>query len=294
MAKSKKTLASSTEITAALEAARTATDEADAAVATAEKAYRAALLTETPAALRALVDEQVDQKIVADQARARAAKLEADLESALAAEAEDGRAKRYAEAKALADAAHEKLWSEYPKAAASIRDLLRAIAEADIAVAAANEDLPAGAERLDKPEEARGTRYEFREEIGEDRVLLWAGEGAPGTPLNEELQGQVVANTTSRRGGPPEGTLRRDNGSYLKCVRGLFIRRKFLPDRSGWHIGSLASAISLPAAEAGDSDFWEPTEGGAGYVLRKLDKPLLKRPPYKAREPEYEYSLIRQ
>ncbi|MGE3364028.1 MAG: hypothetical protein AB7I34_11320 [Rhizobiaceae bacterium] len=292
MTKIKKAVASSAEITAALDAARTTATEADAAVATAKKNYEAALLTEAPAALRALLDEQVDQKIVADQARARAAKLEADLEKALAAEAEDGRAKRYAEAKALADTAREKLWQQYPRAAGEIRDILRAIAEADIAVAAVNNDLPAGAERLEKPEAGRSSPNEWKEELERDRIVLWAGEGNPSSPLQEALQGKVALSEHRRRGGPVEGYLKYDDGGGLKCVRGLFERVKFLPDRSGWTADSLANAISLPGLEAGDSDFWEPTSGGATFVLRELEKPVRKRPEPKPREPEYSYSPI--
>jgi hypothetical protein len=294
MSKPKKTPASSTEISAALEAARSTAAEADAAVAAADKAYRAALLTETSAALRSLVDQQVDQKIVADQARARAAKLEADLEKALAAEAEDGRATRYAEAKALADTAREKLWQDYPAAAASIREILRAIAEADIAITAVNEDLPAGATRLEKPEDARSTRYEFKEEIERDEVLLWAAEGAPRTPISDELQGKVALSQSRRKGGPVEGWLPSDSGGGIGCVRGLFERVKFLPDRSGWTANSLANAIALPGLEAGDGDYWKPVNLDASYVLRELDKPQRKRPPYTPREPKFSYRFISQ
>lgn len=294
MAKALKKLESSTEIAAALDAARTKAEEADAGVNLADAAYKAALLTETSDALRKLVDDKVNHGIAADQARARAAKLEADLAAALAAEAEDGRAKRYAEAKALADAARKKLFGEYPKAAESIRSILRAIAEADIAVADANADLPSGAERLEAPEESRSTRYEFREELGEDRILLWAGEGAPGSPLRDGQQSQVQMRDSRRKGGPVEGWLPGDNGGGLNCVRGAFVRTKFLPDRNGWPIGSLADGIKLPALEAGNSAFWEPTSSGAKDVIRALEKPARKRPPYAPREPAYEYRLIRE
>jgi len=288
-----KTLASSAEIQTALDAARTAADEADAAVAAAKAAYEAALLTETPAMLRTLVNQQVDEKIAADQARARAAKLEVDLEKTLAAEAEDGRAECYAQAKALADTARKKLWTDYPKAAEAIRDILRSVAEADIAVRDANEDLPTGAAKLESPEGARSTHSEWKEELGRDQVNLWAAIGSPSMPLRDDQQ-KLVENQGSKT---PKGYLRgylRQGSTSLECEMRPFVRIKSIPNRSGWSAESLASGIALPGLEGGDSDYWEPTRGDAVDVIRALEKLPRKRPPYSAREPEFTYSPVRE
>lgn len=287
-----KTLTSSVEIQAALDAARADAAEADAAMAAAERAYTAGLLTETPDALRKLVDEKLTHQISADRGRAIVKKLEADLEKALAAEAEDGRTKRYTDAKALAEAAREKLFDSYPKAAEAIREILRAVAEADIAIASVNEDLPSGATRLEKPEDSRSTAREWGEELSRDNVMLWATIDS-NSPIADDRQRQVQHQGGKNRNGYARGYLPQGDGS-IECELRPFVRIRSLPDRNGWSAKALASNIALPGLEGGDSDFWEPTEGGATYVLSELDKPLRKRPPYKPREPVFSYSPIRE
>ncbi|WP_432347896.1 hypothetical protein WMC41_09810 [Shinella yambaruensis] len=287
---------SSTDIASAITRAHAELEAAEAAVVAAETAYDDGLLTLDKAALRKLLDTKVEAGIEIDQIRARLAKLEREHEKALEAEAESERQAAYDRAKELVEAARKKLPS-YEKSALQIRDVLRSIAEADMAVELANESLPAGAARLEKAEDIRSTRQLYREDLKHETVELWAGIGDQRTPIPDHMQRQVNPDARPRAGVASNGEVaftgrvRTDGGGVLEVVKRRFIRTKYLPDRSGWHAPSLAASVELPPLDAGSSPFWSAVSYPPNSILAALDKPLLRRPDEGERTPEYLYSL---
>lgn len=287
---------SSADIATAITKAQAELAQAEAAVTAAETAYDAGLLELDKAALRKLLDAKVEAQIEIDQVRAKIAKLERQHAEAIDAEAENVRQQQYDKAKELVEAARKKLPS-YEKAALQIREVLRAIAEADMAVELANESLPAGASRLDKAEDIRSTRQLYREDLKQEFVELWAGIGDQRTPIPDHLQRQVNPDARPRAGVASNGEVaftgrvRTDGGGVLEVVKRRFIRTKYLPDRSGWHAPSLAASVELPPLDAGSSPFWSAVSYPPHSVLAALDKPLLPRPAAGERTPEYSYSL---
>lgn len=287
---------SSSDIAAAITKAQAELAQAEAAVAAAEAQYEANLLTADKKSLRAFLDAKTEANIDVDQARARIQRLERDHETALESEAESERQVAYDRAKELTATARKKL-GDYEKAALQIRDVLRAIAEADMAVELANESLPAGAPRLDKAEDVRSARQLYREDVKQEFVELWAGIGDQRTPIPDHLQRQVNPDARPRAGVASNGEVaftgrvRTDGGGVLEVVKRRFIRTKYLPDRSGWHAPSLAASVELPPLDAGSSPFWSAVSYPPHSVLAALDKPLLPRPAAGERTPEYSYTL---
>ncbi len=83
---------------------------------------------------------------------------------------------RYAAAKKLADDARTKLTQEYEAAARKIVDILICIAQADLAIADVNGDLPKGCAAIESPEAIRSIEGRPVEVIREEIVDLWAFE----------------------------------------------------------------------------------------------------------------------
>ncbi len=287
---------SSSDLAAAITKAQAELEAAEAAVVAAKTAYDDGLLTSDKKTLRVLLDDATEAGIEVDQVKAKIAKLEREHEKAIEAEAENVRQQQYDKAKELVEAARKKLPS-YEKAALQIRDVLRSIAEADMAVELANESLPSGASRLDKAEDVRSTRQLYREDVKQEFVELWAGIGDQRTPIHDHLQHQVNPDARPRAGVASNGEVaftgrvRADGGGVLEVVKRRFIRTKYLPDRSGWHAPSLAASVELPPLDAGSSPFWSAVSYPPHSVLAALDKPLLPRPAAGERTPEYSYSL---
>lgn len=291
---------SSSDIAAAITKAQAELEAAEAAVAAAEEQYEANLLAADKKALRALLDAKTEANIDLDQARARAHRLERDHETALESEAESERQVAYDRAKELTAAARKKL-GEYEKAALQIRDVLRAIAEADVAVEAANENLPAGAARLGKAEDVRSSPNLYKEVTKEEIVELWAGIGDQSRPVEHqhrvrvERVGKRVRSRWSEEdfdeGGWERGYYATDGGGTIEVVKRRFIKRTFLPDDTGHYAASLASAVSLPPAIVGGPVFFEPGSYHAPGLLAKLDQPLPPRRIRAERKPEIEYVL---
>ena len=285
------------DIAAALDKARAEFAAAEAAVQAAGKAYDDGLLELDKGALRKLLDAAAEAKIDVDQIKAKLAKLETQLEKARASESEDARRERYNRAKELSDAARKKLHRDYPKACDGLREVLKALAHAEAAVAESNGDLPEGASRLEGPEADRSTTALWREVVSEDVVDLWTGVGSQSTPIDAELQHQVSPEARLRRGVADNGEealcgrVRTENGGTLEVVKRKFIRRRVLPDVGGHMAVSLASEIHLPPLHAGASPYWQPAALTPAQALAELEKPLRTRPEQQKREPLYEYAL---
>lgn len=280
---------SSTDISTAIEQAKADLSTAESAVVSAENAYDDALLTETPVALRKLSDAKQDAAIEVDRCRAVIAKLEGQLERATASEAEISRLASYEKAKDLSEAARKRLIKDYPKAAENIRSILRELAEAELAVRAANDNLPEGAPVLQGPEVTRGAPTLYREELGEEVVELWCGVGDRSTPIPDNLQSRVHPEARIRRGETELRGSLPTSSSSMEVVKRRLIRRKFRSQQSGRYVAPLASDVALPPLLAGASDFWKPESGGAHGVLQQLNKPLLEPAASAERPIEIEY-----
>ncbi|MCJ8024427.1 hypothetical protein KYK30_14300 [Shinella yambaruensis] len=291
---------SSSDIATAITKAQAELAQAEAAVAAAEEQYEANLLTADKKALRALLDAKTEANIDVDQARARIQRLTRDHEAALEAEAESDRQAAYDRAKELTATARKKL-GDYEKAAMAIRDVLRAIAEADVAVEAANENLPAGAARLDKAEAARSSPNLYKETVKEEVVELWAGVGDQSRPVEHqhrvrvERVGKRVRSRWSEddfdEGGYEKGYYTTDGGGSIEVVKRRFIKRTFLPDDTGHFAAPLHQKVELPPAIVGGPVFFEPGSYHAPGLLAKLDQPLPPRRIRAERKPEIEYVL---
>lgn len=278
------------DIAAALDKARAELVTAEAAVGTAGRAYDDGLLDLDKVALRKLLDAAAEAKIDVDQINAKTAKLEKQLEKATAAEAEDGRRAAYARAKELSEAASKKLQREYPKAAEGIRDILKCIAEADMAVVEANADLPEGVARLEGPEADRSTPTRYREERGQAVVDVWVACGDRSSPLPDSMQRQVRPEERPRRGDNTlYGRVQTASGNWLEVEKRRFTRVEYLPHESARAITSLAASLNLPALYAGESPFWEAYNHAPYQVVAELDKPLLPRPAQGERNVEVEW-----
>lgn len=291
---------SSTDISGAITKAQAELAQAEAAVTAAEEQYEANLLTADKKALRGLLDAKTEANIDVDQARARIQRLERDHEAALEAEAESERQQQYDKAKELTATARKKL-GDYEKAALQIREVLRAIAEADVAVDAANGNLPTGAARLEKAEDVRSAPNLYKEVTKEELVELWAYIGQQSVPV--EHQHRVRVEHVGKRirsrwdegdfdeGGYEKGYYTTDSGAVIEAVKRRFVKRTFLPDETGHFAASLASVVSLPPAIVGGPVFFEPGSYHAPGLLAKLDQPLPPRRIRAERKPEIEYVL---
>lgn len=291
---------SSADIASAITKAQTELAQAEAAVAAAEEQYDANLLTADKKSLRGFLDAKTEANIDVDQARARIQRLERDHEAALEAEAESNRQAAYDRAKELTATARKKL-GDYEKAAMAIRDVLRAIAEADVAVEAANENLPAGAARLDKAEAVRSAPNLYKEVTKEELVELWAYIGQQSVPVEHqhrvrvERVGKRVRSRWSEddfdEGGYEKGYYTTDGGATIEAVKRRFVKRTYLPDETGHFAAPLSHKVDLPPAIVGGPVFFEPGSYHAPGLLAKLDQPLPPRRIRAERKPEIEYVL---
>lgn len=282
--------ASSDAVSDGLAAARRLAEEAEASRVRAEAAVNGSLLSVDDKALNRL-DAECD---AAKKWVRRATALVVALEDRLAAarSAEDGTRKRQAYAAALAarDAAAARLAREYPDLAQAALALLRAVAEADLAVARVNDDLPEGAERLSLVElVARVRPGAARKVLDERTVDLWCHEGSA-DPLPPEMQPRVIRQDDGR-GYYSTGT----GQSY--CRRQRFRQTTTLPAIPAQHPDSLASVLVLPPLRPGEPVAWK-LDGHAprpDEILRHLDAiavaDAVSRPAPK-RVPEVEYEPV--
>lgn len=280
---------SSADIAVAIDKARSDLEAAETAVVTTEQAYDENLLTADKKSLRAFLDAKTEAGIDVDQARARIQRLERDHEAAIEAEAADRRQVAYEKARASSEAARKRLTSEYPRLAKEVRALLKTIAESDVMVDTANEDLPDGAKRLEKAEDFRSQATRYREELGQSVVDAWVPVGDRSTPLPDEMQRRVRPEERERRDGTLHGQVQVESGRYLDVERRRFTRVEFLQHDDGHTIDSLASSLNLPALYAGASPFWVASDYRPPRVLAELEKSLLSPPARAERTVEVEW-----
>ncbi|WP_439628226.1 hypothetical protein [Shinella sp.] len=282
---------SSADISSAITKAQAELEAAEAAVAAAENSYDEGLLTLDKLALRKLLDAKVEAQIEIDQVRAKIAKLEKQHEAALEAEAAERRQVAYDQAKAAAEAARKKLTTEYPRLAKDLRELLKSIAESDILVEAANQDLPAGAERLEKAEDFRSQPNRYREERGQAVVDAWVPIGDRSSPLPDDMQRRVRPDERVRRDGTQGGKVQTETGSWLEVERRRFTRVEFLPHEDGRFVAPLAAELNLPPLHVGATPYHQAADHPPYRIVAELEKQLLPPPVRAERTPQVEWRI---
>lgn len=285
-----------------------ARDEVEAAQADhdrAEHTYKAGLLQLDETTLAKTVQGKQAALIRRDRARALVEALEDRLTEFDAGEAEAKRRAAYADAKSKAGAAVKAIRGEYPRAARLIRTVLRQIAEAEVAIAAVNGDLPAGGEALTSPEDmVRSELPKQKVVLSETDVMLWCQEGT-WLPVPDQYQSQISAGPDGRgvrRHGDESGY---GPGASYGYVRRAFRRVEYLPSTLPVWADKLASKITLPGFHHYDENFWHeswgpgPPDFNQQRVLAMLDETEIEGgadsrvdPNDDDREPEIEYVPI--
>lgn len=228
---------SAPEIQAALEAARAAVSEAQSDRDRAESEYRTGLLVQDEAGLQRLIEAKSAAAIRRDRAAALVETLEDRFGEISANETEKARVAAYAKARKLGSDATAAILDQYPRLARQVRDLLRQIAEAELAIDAVNKDLPAGAEHLPSPEiAARGRPIQPEQILSEKIEARWVH---PMTmqPVDDAQQRTITAQ--------PDGT-GFSSTSGLTFYRGTFRRIVFLRAVAGDWPRRFANSITMP------------------------------------------------
>ncbi|MEE7504169.1 hypothetical protein [Methylobacterium mesophilicum] len=244
-----------------VERARAEHEEAARQLDAAREAYTASLVADDDkAAIGAYVE--VDRRKVL-LARAAAAIELAEKVQAEAAErdAEAGRRQRYTEAQARIRTAVKAL-EAYPEHARAIRDIFAAVAHANVAMGAANADLPAGAKPLRSAEaQVRGVPGAPERELSREALgSIWHFTGP------QEMWGEVSPLYWSniRETGPGKGVLeRRDPESKLLHefpveTRAGGTRVITMPEKAGVMPEALHTQVMLPGLHAADPVIWSP------------------------------------
>ncbi|QRE78239.1 hypothetical protein [Methylobacterium aquaticum] len=283
------TAASSDAVADGLSAAQRLAEAAATALSQAETAYRDSLLTADDKAMGRLASERGTAEIRRDRVAQLVVALDERLTAARASEDAARKRDAYAAARTLRDAAVERVEREYPALAQEALALLRVIAEADLAVARSNDDLPEGAERLSRVEIiARAHPGAAREVLDERTVELWCPEGSA-EPIPAERQARVIRQD-DRRGysSTPHGQ------SFFE--RRAFHQTTALPAVRAQYSDPLASALVLPPLRPGEPLAWalDDHDPHPDQILRRLDaiaaasavsRPAPKRVPEIKHEP---------
>ncbi|QRE78259.1 hypothetical protein [Methylobacterium aquaticum] len=173
--------APSSELESALASAEAQVTAAAGEVSEAEAAYQAGLLDSDDAGLARLRSAREAASVKQERAAALVTALRQRIAAVQVQEDEAGRRERYAAAKRASAAAGKVLATEYPRLARDLVAVLRQVAEADLLVIAANEALPAGAERLFPTEALVRREPDTPERVLKDEIFTaWCGPAAIG------------------------------------------------------------------------------------------------------------------
>ncbi|RWC12360.1 MAG: hypothetical protein EOS52_19150 [Mesorhizobium sp.] len=242
--------------------------------------------------------ELVERKIeVANREveRAYAAKteLEKRIEAAKIMATQQERSARYNAAKDHAATVGKALRKEYPELAKRLVNLIRAIAEADVAVEEANRQLPDDAAPLLPVEVTVRRRPGTAEKtISEKEVSLWTHVNS-WTLFAEDRQAEADARekeyASNYNGLPPDGVIH-VGGHRVQKRR--FVRRTYIPSSGAIPHSPLAS-IELPGLVGGDPPFWDQSRVGIhsprSILVRLQELAALKpAPPAEAGQPVVE------
>ena len=213
-----------------------------------------------------LSDQRADMLVASDSERTRwkAALAEADERQADAgafavaltqrlsaveqAEDQARRAEVYARAKAQAAAAAKTIQRDYQQHAAKVLGVLRTLAEAQLAVDAANAMLPVGAAPIDDVElTARGRPAQPRRDLRSSTIELWCFAGT-WDPVSAEAQDRAVKKKDARgylNPAPPHLVGKAVGASNAEIDRRKFKRIEYLP-ASEWRVPPSLFALNLP------------------------------------------------
>lgn len=219
-----------------------------------------------------------------DDARLAVEEIERRLIARRDADEQGRRLRAYERAQAARDAAASTLQREYPDIAERFLVVLKAVAEADRLVEAANAELPAGFSELTSTEWTARVGGHRPQRVVDDRtVTLWRAPGSD-QPLPPELQEKVEVEPGSGRGfirrattlAPPEDpsvAVQRREVHYATSFYELaeFRRIEFIEGRNG-DVAPLLREIELPALRGNEAPFWRalPAWAEADHVLREL------------------------
>ncbi len=242
---------------------------ATARFSTLTEARPALLVDGSDSDLEAHDADMVSARREIDRASAIASRQAAELATALATEQDAARLALYAEA-LKATASLKGIPDDYAKGVDLIRGVLRKLATAEIAVAAANAALPQGKPPLDEPERAVRVRPSRpRQDLSRVRVDLWINS-YNGQPYPDEIQAKIKVADDGLGYIPPS-----DHGAGLREIRRRsFERVTFLPADPRTYLQPLGQTVALPAFEHGRGDPWVVDNRislSAAEILRMLD-----------------------
>ena len=226
----------------------------------------AAVQTQTDVVARGFLDDDTkrardrtaleDLRLKATDAQAILAELVRRHAVAVAADEDAQRRVAYDAAKAQATAASADLLKVYPRATRDLVALLGRLAQAQQAVAAANEALPDGAVPIADPEMvARGFAGFPREIVSDEEVEAW-GSIERSVPVDDAFQGEIYdcGEGYGKRGHYDGGAMSMGEPArnYRRRIFRKVTYREAVP---GVHPYALACAIRLPTV-VGDRMLW--------------------------------------
>ena len=248
--------ATSTEVTSSLPHAEAELAAAQAAQVAADGSYKASLLSGDEAEMYRLATARREAAVRVDRGEALVEVLRGRLDGARAREAEADRVERYEAARRQGDEAADALREFYPQYAGGLVELLKAVAEAELAVKEANADLPAKAVPLPGVEARVRDHPGLPEEVVQEvEVEKWVRTGmtVPGTYDQAAVRPTEGGRGVLRVRGLP------DNEGY-PVERRKFIERTVLPAAFSLGADRLVYDVSLPGLREGEASFFEPVK----------------------------------
>lgn len=235
----------------ALQTANEDLGQAEQALAEARRTYDNSKINPDASVSMRAREQVIAAEVQVDRAQALVELAEQRLGEARQAEAEDARRKCFAEAERLNSDASAAL-AEYPALAERLLVLLEISARADLAVAAANQNLPAGRAPLVPAEQLVRGQPEVPEEILRQEVRAdWQHAG--GSVVEEEH----VSLIKTRDGEHGSFQLSRGGVSREYTVTKRRHRvEKLLPQISAVVPTPLAFGLVLPGVREGEPNIW--------------------------------------
>lgn len=234
-------------------------ERALAAGEAAQQAWNDSLLDESDAATKAARARVVDADDAHARAVARVAAIREEFLKACEAEAEADRQGTYERALDLARKA-KPAFRRYEKAALEIRAALAEIAAAEVAIDAANSDLPRDAAPVTKLEmDVRGLPGEPRRVVDSRADLLWVYRDWPEMIVEKEKVALIESEDGVR--GVFRDPWGRNSTDEIPVIRRRRTFEKIMPGVSAFTPTPLAGAVFLPGIAPGSPPIWAPVGG---------------------------------
>ncbi|MDI4666916.1 hypothetical protein K9U40_21705 [Xanthobacter autotrophicus] len=208
-----------------------------------------------------------------EDAQAALLAIQSRLAQEREAAAEAARIAAYDAAIAKRDEVAALIREKYPQLAGGLVDLICASAEADLAIGAANANLPAGAERLEAVElVARARPGTPRKLISEKKVRLWCHRGTKIPCAQSNITDQGNGRGIDKSGGRFDGH--------------TFIERRWERERYV-ELAEKLSALDLPGLIGGEPNYWTAAPWNtADTILKNIKEHEALRRAYRAAPPE--------